>query len=68
MQPASIDAYAARVDELKEQGLVDMKFYPGVTDETVPAAFCEEAVRLFDAAYGDSARKLRFNDSKRPPR
>ena len=60
-----IDAYAAKVDELREQGLIGMKFYPGVTNETVPAEFCEEAIRLFEAATGDSARILQFNDSKK---
>lgn len=53
----------ARFERLKDNGLVDLKFYTGEVSEATPESFCKEANELLDAIEAGKARRFTFGDS-----
>lgn len=63
MAKSEVERFSDRVDEMKKQnGLKDIKFFPGIISETIPEQFGAEANRLLDAAVNGEGTKLVFND------
>jgi hypothetical protein len=54
---------ATRFDTLKQDGLVDVKFYLRNTDEAVSEKVCAEVIRLHQAVERGDFAPLEFKDS-----
>jgi hypothetical protein len=56
-----------RVEQLRKQGLSDLKFYAGEVSESSPETFAKEANAMLDAIEAGKFKPLKFNDSQAKP-
>ena len=62
MGVTQLDTFKEKVADLRDNGMIDIKFYRGLTNQTTPDDFCLEANRLLDMLRNDEGTELVFDD------
>lgn len=63
LQKTAVQKFEQRFQELREQGLVDMKFFVGEVSDATAEEFCEEFVQMEALILEGKVRPLDFGDS-----
>lgn len=63
LQAPAVQAFEQRFEELRRQGLVDMKFFVGEVSDATTEDFCAEFLRLDQLICDGECQPLDFGDS-----
>jgi len=63
LQAPAVQQFERRFSELRDQGLVDMKFFVGEVGDATTEDFCEEFLRMDELIKANQSRPLNFGDS-----
>lgn len=55
--------FSGKMEDMKNRGLSDFKFYPGAVSEASPEDFAKEAIEMLNAINGGNFKPLKFNDA-----
>jgi hypothetical protein len=61
-QTTAVKAFAERFEVLKDEGLVDMKFFVGEVSESTHESFCKEVNEIDRLVNNGEATLFSFND------